>query len=98
METQQQTERMFIVPIDVLMDILRIIMKNGLRHHIEGINNKENTILIRVFTNPKSLYSKNAIQNIAQIVSDYGYYLNGNASFTLTDKDDEDSFTYNRLA
>ena len=97
METQQkQNGRMFIVPMDVLMDVLRIILKNGLRHHFEGINEKENTVLIRVFPNPNSLHSKQAIQNIAEIVSNYGYYLSGNSSFDQTDADDEDGFLYNR--
>jgi hypothetical protein len=97
METQQkQTGRLFIVPMDVLMDILRIILKNGLRHHIEGINAKENTILIRVFPNVNSLYDKEAMRNIAEILTDYGYYLTGNSSFSPEDEDDEDSFIYNR--
>lgn len=78
METRQkQTGRLFIVPMDVLIDILRIILKNGLRHYIEGINQKENTILIRIFPNPNSPHSNNAIQNIAEIITDYGYYLTG---------------------
>lgn len=97
METQQKhTGRLFIVPLDVLMDILRIILKNGLRHHIEGINEKENTILIRVFPNANSLHSKDAIRTIAEIVTDHGYYLTGNSSFSPQDEDDEDSFIYNR--
>jgi hypothetical protein len=98
METQQkQNGRMFIVPVDVLMDVLRIILKNGLSHYIEGINQKENTILIRVFPTANSLYGKNAIQNIAEIVTDHGYYLSGNSNFQPEDEDDEDAFLYNRV-
>jgi hypothetical protein len=97
MESQQkQTGRLFIVPMDVMMDILRIILKNGLRHHIEGINEKENTILIRVFPNVNSLYGKEAVRNIAEILTDYGYYLTGNSSFSPQDEDDEDGFVYNQ--
>jgi hypothetical protein len=99
MQTEQkQNGRMFIVPMDVLMDVLRITLKNELRHHIESINPKENTILIRVFPTANSLYGKNALQNIAGIVTDHGYYLNGNSSFTPQDEDDEDAFIYNRIA
>ncbi len=96
METQQkQTGRLFIVPADVLMDILRVILKNGLRHHIEGINEKESTVLIRVFSNANSLYGKDAIRNNAEILTDYGSYLTGNSSFSPQEEDDEDSFIYN---
>lgn len=84
--------------MDVLMDILRIILKNGLRHYIEGINQKENTILIRIFPNLNSSHSASAIQNIAEIITDYGYYLTGNSSFIPQDEDDEDAFLYNRVS
>jgi hypothetical protein len=98
METQKQTGRLFIVPADMMMDVLRIILKNGLKHYIEGINERENTILIRVFANVNSLYGKQAVQNIAQMLSDYGYYLHGDVGHDLTDQDDEDPFIYNKVA
>lgn len=99
METgQKQNGRMFIVPMDVLMDVLRIILKNDLRLHIESINPKENTVLIRVFPTANSFHGKDAIQNIAEIVTDHGYYLRGNPGFAPQEEDDEDSFIYNRVS
>lgn len=98
METQKQTGRLFIVPADMIMDVLRIILKSGLRHYMEGINERENTILIRVFPSANSLYAKQAVQNIAQMVSDYGYYLRGDSGFEPENEEDEDPFIYNKVA
>lgn len=98
METQKQTERLFIIPADMIMDVLRIILKSGLRHYIEGINERENIILMRVFPSVNSLYAKQALQNIAQMVSDYGYYLRGDSGYDLEDENGEDPFIYNKVA
>jgi hypothetical protein len=95
METQKNKGRLFIVPADVVMDVLRIILKNNLSHYLEAINDKENCILIRVFENGKAVHSKDAMLNIAMILSDYKYYLHGDPSFNVSEEDDEDKFIYN---
>lgn len=65
------------IPMDVLMDILRIALQAELDHRIEGINDKQNTIIMRLYFPQHKLFSKHAKENIESILAEYGYYMNG---------------------
>ena len=77
METKQKyLIKSYTVPLDVLMDILKIIFKDGLGHSIEGINENEASIILRIYFQPDSNNDKGAKNNIEEILSEYGYYMN----------------------
>jgi hypothetical protein len=62
------------VPQDLLMDILRILFGNKIKHKIEGIKEKENIIILQVyFTNAGN--STNAQENIEDVLNDYSEYM-----------------------
>lgn len=62
------------VPQDTLMDILRILFGNKIKHKIEGIKERENIIILQVyFTNTN--ISENAQENIEDILNDYSKYM-----------------------
>lgn len=65
------------IPMDVFMDIVRILLTGGINWRVEGINEKENSLLIQVAIQPHLLRHKKAIENMQTILSDYGYYLHG---------------------
>ena len=77
METKQKhLIKSYTVPMDLLMDILKIIFKDGLKHYIEGINETDGSLILRIYFQPNSSNDKGAKNNIEEILSDYGYYLN----------------------
>lgn len=65
------------IPMDVLMDILRILLDNAILWQVEGINEKENSLLIQMSIQPHLLRHRKALNNMQEILSDYGYYLKG---------------------
>ena len=62
------------VPQDLLMDILRILFGNKIKHKIEGIKEKENTIILQVYFTSNS-NSVNAQENIEDVLNDYNEYM-----------------------
>ena len=78
----------YTVPMDVFMDILRIFLKNETDYYIEGINERENSLLIQVKTEANNVRHKNIRENITAILSEYGYYLHGTpGTFTENEED-----------
>jgi len=68
------------IPLDLFMDVVRILLDNALTWQVEGINEKENSLLIQVSIQPASVRHKKALENIQGLLSDYGYYLKGSPS------------------
>ncbi len=64
------------IPMDVFMDIVRILLNNAIRWQVESINEKENSLLIQISIQPDLLRHRKAMENMQSILSDYGYYLN----------------------
>jgi hypothetical protein len=65
------------IPMDVFMDIIRILLNNAIQWRVESINEKENSLLIQVSIQPDLLRHRKAMENMQSILSDYGYYLKG---------------------
>lgn len=65
------------IPMDVFIDIVRILLNNTLDWHVEGINEKENSLLIQVSYQPNLSRHRKALENMQSILADYGYYLKG---------------------
>lgn len=68
------------IPLDVFMDVVRILLNNALNWQVEGINENENSLLIQVSIQPSSIQHRKALENIQGFLSDYGYYLKGSPS------------------
>ncbi len=88
MEKNENTKR-YKVPQDILMDILRILFGNKIKHRIEGIKEKENIIILQVnFTNSNN--NMNAQENIEGILKDYSDYMKGLLSDSTLFMDEEE--------
>ena len=89
MEKNENTKR-YKVPQDILMDILRILFGNKIKHRIEGIKEKENIIIMQVnFTNTDN--NLNAQENIEGILKDYSDYMKGLLSDSTLFMDEDDN-------
>ncbi|SEW46025.1 hypothetical protein SAMN05428988_6217 [Chitinophaga sp. YR573] len=64
-------------PMDVFIDIVRILLDNALTWQVEGINEKENSLLIQVSYQPQLTRHRKALENMKSILADYGYYVKG---------------------
>ena len=63
-----------MVPLDVLIDVSKIIIETEMENIISGVNENRNMIQI-VLSYPVGLsYYQRAIENIDAILSDYKHY------------------------
>jgi hypothetical protein len=65
------------IPIDVLLDIIRILFNNRLHWQVEGINEQEGTLLVQISQQQSNPKHQKALQNIIGILGDYNYYVKG---------------------
>ena len=76
METKAIVKR-YKVSQDILMDILRILFRNNIKHQITGIQEKENIVLMNVHFKQNEAISEEVKENIATILQDYSEYMKG---------------------
>ena len=74
---RQTSSSSHTIPMDVFLDIACILLGNAINWRVEGINEKENSLLIQVSIQPNLLQHRKAMENMLTILSDYGYYLTG---------------------
>jgi len=75
MEKNRSIKRKEItVPLDVMIDIAKIIVETEMESAITGLNENKNTVQI-VIAFPEGLnYYEKALNNIDSILADYKYY------------------------
>lgn len=78
--TKRVTTSSHTVPIDVFMDIARILLGAGIEWWVETINDKESSLLIQVSIQQETIKHKKAMENMEAVLSDYGYYRYGTPS------------------
>jgi hypothetical protein len=65
------------IPIDLLMDVLKLLMANGLPYRIEGINEREDTLLVQVRHDRENKRHRQAMFNLGDILDVYAQYTTG---------------------
>lgn len=78
------------VPEDLLMDILRIVFKNNIKHKITGIQERQNIVLLNVNFDLNSIKNREAKENMEGILTDYSEYMKGLLGDTVLMLDEED--------
>ncbi|MBL7913397.1 MAG: hypothetical protein JNJ41_20205 [Bacteroidia bacterium] len=82
--------KLYKVPEDLLMDILRILFKNNIKHKIIGIQERQNIILLNVNFDLASIKNREAKENMEGILTDYSEYMKGLLGDTVLMLDEED--------
>ena len=80
---RQASSSSHTIPMDVFLDIARILLGNVINWRVEGINEKENSLLIQVSIQANLLQHRKAMENMQTILSDYGYYLTGSPNSSI---------------
>ena len=85
------TVKCYKIPQDVLMDILRILFGNHIKHHITEIKERENIVLLKAHFTPNAKKHHEAKENIESILEDYSKYMNGllNDNILVLDKEEQ---------
>ncbi|HRG02363.1 MAG TPA: hypothetical protein PKZ75_14690 [Bacteroidia bacterium] len=78
------------IPEDLLMDILRILFGNNIKHKIIGIHERQNIVLLNVNFDMNSNKNREAKENMEGILTDYSEYMKGLLGDTVLMLDEED--------
>ncbi len=65
------------VPLDILLDVLRIITENNVPNRIKAVSVKENILWLDVKLPMDYPYRKEVVSNINALLQDYHIYVNG---------------------
>ena len=77
------------IPEDLLMDILRILFGNNIKHKIIGIQQRQNMVLLNVNFDLNTIMNREAKENMEGILSDYCEYMKGLLGDTVLMLDEE---------
>ncbi|MBK7310124.1 MAG: hypothetical protein IPI93_04865 [Sphingobacteriaceae bacterium] len=78
------------IPEDLLMDILRILFGNNIKHKIIGIQQRQNMVLLNVNFDLNTIMNREAKENMEGILTDYSEYMKGLLGDTVLMLDEED--------
>ncbi len=78
------------VPEDLLMDILRILFGNNIKHKIIGIQERQNIVLLNVSFDLNYIKNGEAKENMEGILTDYCEYMKGLLGDTVLMLDEEE--------
>ncbi len=74
MKNKNLTEETIQVAVDIIMDILNIIIKEGFKHEVIQVVENRSTIVIAVFHQKDSLRHQRALDNIKNLLDEYKEY------------------------
>lgn len=71
--------------MDIFMDIMRILLTYKIRNQVEAINETQNSVLLRMEIIKADEIHQKAIENIEDVLEEYGYYYNGKPNVQWND-------------
>lgn len=69
------------IPVDLILDVVRILLKCAIDWRVEGINEKENSLLIQVRIPVNDKRQHHGMDNILTMLEDYAYFTKGAADY-----------------
>ena len=73
-ELEEITEQNLKVPLDMVIDVFAIILKEGLGHEVIEVSENRRTLTVAIQINLKSPRHQKVIQNIQGQLADYNEY------------------------
>jgi len=70
-------EKIFNVPVDICLDIFKVLLENRVEFELIGIKEKQNSLVIKILPHSDFSFYVKMIENIESILRDYKSYLNG---------------------
>lgn len=79
MQTIQQNNitKSYTIPLDLLLDTLKIVLNNNLSYYIEAINEDESSLLMQISFNKTNFNHPKAKENIECFLNDYSHFFYG---------------------
>jgi hypothetical protein len=71
---QHLTEESVCVPLDLLLDILGIIVKENITHEVTQVIENRSLVYLSIYINPKDIRHQHLFQNIQNIMEEYNAY------------------------
>lgn len=65
----------FTVPLEVVIDIFKILFDNKIKHRVANVRERENSLCIEALIDSRQNNHDKALENISDIIGYYGHYL-----------------------
>ncbi|HEY9007328.1 MAG TPA: hypothetical protein VIM75_14405 [Ohtaekwangia sp.] len=76
-EASAQNVKHFTVHSDVLIDVLYVLQRSGIRYQINEIDRDRNNVILMVSTGKSASHEEKALKNIEYILSEYMDFMIG---------------------
>lgn len=76
---QNLTEENICIPLDIFMDIAKIILKESLSHEITKVIENRSTVYISIYLNKTTAKHQQLLENINNLLHEYNEYRFGEA-------------------
>ena len=64
-------EQNFVVPADMVMDVLQVVFNYGVRYQIHAVNSEDGYLKLTVASNGQSPHYGKAVKNIEVLLDEY---------------------------
>ena len=82
----RKTVKRFTVPGDVLVDVLYVVNRSGIRYQITEVNRDQSNVTLRLSCDGSGKFEEQAIENIDCMISDYMNFLTGGPDESFYDE------------
>lgn len=74
MKPRNTTEENLKIPIDILLDVLTVVVKENIRHEITQVIESRSIVFLSLYLNINLPKQQRALQNIQNIIEEYNDY------------------------
>jgi transcriptional regulator of met regulon len=75
-KTNEKTKKeFFTVPLEVLMDIFKILFDNKIKHRVVSIRERENSVCMEALIDSGQTNHNKGLENIVDILGTFEHYL-----------------------
>lgn len=74
MKPRNTTDESLKVPVDILLDVLSVVVRESIRHEVTQVIESRSMVVLSLYLNKETQRHQRALQNIQNIIEEYNEY------------------------